>query len=56
MNWDAIGAVGKILGAIAVFVSLIESLLGLRKVNYKTGGSNSNGTDNRKLSLRQRCV
>ncbi len=23
MNWDAVGAVGEILGAIAVFVSLI---------------------------------
>ena len=33
MNWEAVGAVGEILGAIAVFVTLIYLALQIRQVN-----------------------
>jgi len=33
LNWEAIGAVGEILGAIAVFVSLLYLALQLRHRN-----------------------
>ena len=36
MNWDAIGAVGEIFGAIAVFVSLIYLAVQTRN-NTRTG-------------------
>ena len=36
MNWDAIGAVGEILGALAVFVSLLYLALQIRVQNRES--------------------
>jgi hypothetical protein len=36
MNWDAIGAVGEILGAIAVFVSLLYLAIQIRSTTNQS--------------------
>jgi len=40
MNWDAIGAIGEIVGAIAVILSLIYLALQIRQNTTTTQGSN----------------
>ena len=40
MNWEAIGAIGELIGAIAVVITLVFLALQVRQSNYTMGESN----------------
>ena len=40
MNWEAIGAIGELIGAIAVVITLVFLALQVRQRNYTMGESN----------------
>ena len=39
MNWEAVGAIGEVLGALVVTVSLIYLALQVRQANLQAQGS-----------------
>ena len=53
MNWDAIGAIGEVLGSIAVFVTLGYLAVQVRHARAETGRSISQG---RAEAMREFCL